>query len=39
MEALPYKHIPLTLVPGAVSLMIYELGGAIIRHRKSHSDK
>ncbi|MBQ8898748.1 MAG: cation-transporting P-type ATPase [Clostridia bacterium] len=39
MEALPYKHIPLTLVPGAVSLMVYELGGAIIRHRKSHSDK
>ena len=39
MSVLPYKRVPLTLAPAAVSLLIYEVGGAILRHRKSHSEK
>ena len=39
MEALAYKWIPLTILPGAVSLIVYEVGGAVLRHRKSHGEK
>ncbi|MBQ1954109.1 MAG: cation transporting ATPase C-terminal domain-containing protein, partial [Clostridia bacterium] len=39
MEALAYKRLPVTLIPAAVSLLVYEIGGAVIRHRKSNSEK
>ena len=39
MEALAYKRLPVTLIPAAVALLVYEIGGAVIRHRKSHGDK
>ena len=39
MEALAYKRLPLAIIPAAMSLLVYEIGGAVIRHRKSHSDK
>ncbi len=33
LEALEYKHMPLTLVPAVGAVLVYEIGGAIIRHR------
>ena len=39
MEALGYKRLPVAFIPAAVSLLTYEIGGAVIRHRKSHGDK
>ena len=39
MEALAYKRLPVTVIPAAVSLLVYEIGGAVIRHRKSNGEK
>lgn len=39
MSALPYKYLPLPLLPAAVSVLVYEIGGAVVRKRASHSGK